>query len=230
MRIILFDIDGTLIRSGGAGKIALHDALRSHFGVREILDRVNFAGRTDLGIGVDLLKLHSLEVTPENLRRLEESYLEHLPRALKSHRGMVLPGVVESLERLRRADHLHLGLLTGNVRRGAELKLRHYGLWDYFPFGGFSDGWHERDDVARHTLKEIEKHLGAPHGDAELWVIGDTPDDVKCARAIGAKAVGVLTGWHSRKEMAAAGADYLYQTLEEAGMLFEEWLKPVPVR
>jgi phosphoglycolate phosphatase-like HAD superfamily hydrolase len=223
MRILLFDIDGTLIRSGGAGKVALHEALRSHFGVHDVIDRVNFAGRTDPGIGVDLLRLHQLEPSAENLQKLEAAYLGHLPGALQTHQGEVLPGVVRWLDRFREAGR-PLGLLTGNIRRGAEIKLRHFGLWDYFNFGGFGDGHHDRDDVARHCVQETRKHFNQGLEEAEWWVIGDTPLDVKCARAIGARCVGVLTGWHTREEMLASGVDYLFDHLEQADELFAGWV------
>ena len=225
MKVLLFDIDGTLIRSGGAGKVALHAALTSHFSVKEIRDRVLFSGRTDPGIGVDLLRIHDLEVSPENLLHLELAYLQHLPDALEQNPGSIMPGVLDWLDSLNQASHVKLGLLTGNVRRGAELKLRHYRLWDYFSFGGFADGLHDRDEVARHALKESETHLKAKLDPRQIWVIGDTPLDVKCARAIGANVIAVTTGWHTREELVAAQADYVFDTLEDGKELLAELLQ-----
>src|SRR4029078_8800709 len=137
MRVLLFDIDGTLIRSGGAGKAAMEAGLRSAFGVREVRDQVAYSGPTDPGIDREVLALHGIEPTDANARTLKEAYLSHLPAMLQRVRGSVLPGIEEALRRERQGAVI--GLLTGNIRAGAEIKLRHYGLWDYFPFGGFAD-------------------------------------------------------------------------------------------
>src|SRR5262249_16733089 len=157
MRVLLFDIDGTLIRSGGAGKAAMEAALKSAFGVAEVRDRVAYSGRTDPGIVRELLDLHGIEPADENATRLEAAYLAQLPGMLKRIRGSVLPGIDEALRRERQGAVV--GLLTGNIRAGAEIKLRHYGLWDYFPFGGFADDLLDRDDVARRALAEAERHI-----------------------------------------------------------------------
>ncbi len=183
MHILLFDIDGTLIRSGGAGKAAMELALASEFGVREILDRVSYSGRTDVAISADLLQLHDREPSEANIGRLRDAYLHHLPECLHRNQGTVLPGVCELLLNLQRRTDVALGLLTGNIRAGGEHKLRHYRLWDYFAFGGFADGIRDRDAVARHALNETCRHLQREVDPRSIWVIGDTPYDVKCARA-----------------------------------------------
>jgi phosphoglycolate phosphatase len=223
MHVLLFDIDGTLIRSGGAGKAAMEDALRDEFGVAEVLDRVPYSGRTDPSIARDLLAVHGLEPSPANVLRLRAAYLKHLPGALKRIAGVVLPGVRELLDRLRASKSVAVGLLTGNVRDGARVKLSHYGLWDYFPFGGFADEFHDRDDVARGALVEVARHLRREIHPERIWVIGDTPLDVKCARAIGAKAVAVATGWHSLDELTASRADLVLPDLGRHEHLPREW-------
>ena len=106
---------------------------------------------------------------------------------------------------------------------GAEVKLRHFGLWDHFPFGGFADGIEDRDDVARQALAEAVRHVGRAIDPADVWVIGDTPLDVKCARAIGAKAVVVQTGWHRRDELVACCPDHLLPDFTHAGELLTQW-------
>lgn len=217
--VLLFDIDGTLVRSGGAGKAAVEAALTACFGVSEIRDSVPYSGRTDPAILGDILALHGIEPSPANIARFSEGYLERLPEQLTKSRGQPCPGVTDVLPRL---EHHVLGLLTGNVRRGAEAKLRHYGLWDYFPFGGFGDGCTHRDDVARNALHAVRSHVGDVPGE-RIWVIGDTPLDVQCARAIGAKAVAVATGWHSLDELAATGADLVLESLADESRLPREW-------
>ncbi|HEY8505762.1 MAG TPA: HAD family hydrolase [Gemmataceae bacterium] len=223
MRVIFFDIDGTLIRSGGAGKAAMEAALRDAFGVREVRGDIPFSGRTDRAIGRDLLAAHGIEPTPENRARLEAAYLEHLPGSLARVAGCVLPGVAALMAELAARERMALGLLTGNVRRGARAKLSHYGLWDYFPFGGFGDRHFERDDVAREALSEAARHLGRPPDPSDVWVVGDTPLDVRCARAIGAKAVAVATGWHSPEELAAARPDWLLADFSDPAELLAAW-------
>jgi len=221
MRILLFDIDGTLIRSGGAGKAAMEAGLKSAFGMNEIRDRVAYSGRTDPGIVRELLALHGIEPTDSNAKKLKAAYLAQLPGMLTRMRGSVLPGIEEALHRERR--EAVVGLLTGNIRAGAEIKLRHFGLWSYFPFGGFADGLTDRDDVARRALVEAERHVGRAIDPADVWVIGDTPLDVKCARAIGAKAVVVATGWHHHDELVACNPDHLLPDFTHAGELLTEW-------
>jgi phosphoglycolate phosphatase len=221
MRVLLFDIDGTLIRSGGAGKAAMEAALRTAFGVREIRDGIPYSGRTDPGIARELLTIHDIEPTPANVDRLKSEYLAHLPAKLKRIRGTVLPGIEDALRRERCGAVV--GLLTGNIRAGAQIKLRHYGLWDYFPFGGFADDLTDRDEVARRALAEAEVHVGRPVVSSDVWVIGDTPLDVQCARAIGAKAVVVATGWHEREELIACNPDHLLPDFTHAGELLTQW-------
>jgi phosphoglycolate phosphatase len=223
MHVILFDIDGTLIRSGGAGKAAMERALRTEFGVGEIVDRVPYSGRTDPSISHDLLAIHGLAPTPANINRLKAAYLSHLPGALRTFNGIVLPGVRALLDQLHATEHIAVGLLTGNVREGAHRKLSHFDLWQYFPFGAFADDIHERDDIARSAMPEIKRHLGREIDPDRIWVIGDTPLDVKCARAIGARAVAVATGWHSIDELNRARADHVLKDLEDPGALLSAW-------
>jgi phosphoglycolate phosphatase-like HAD superfamily hydrolase len=223
MQVLLFDIDGTLIRSGGAGKAAMENALRSEFGLTDLNDSVPYSGRTDPSIGRDLLNIHGLDACEANIHRLRDAYLRHLPESLRKHEGIVLPGIRELLDRLQGAEKIAVGLLTGNIRDGARCKLSHYGLWDYFPFGAFADGIHDRDDVARGALVEVARHTKREIHPSSIWVIGDTPLDVKCARAIGAKAVAVATGWHPVEELEASGADWVLSDLSEPARLLHSW-------
>src|SRR5215213_4822239 len=189
MPIILFDIDGTLVRTGGAGKAAMEAGLVAAFGVKEIRDVVTYSGRTDTAITRDLLGVHGIEPTPANQQKLREAYLDHLPNSLKTKGGTVCPGIPQLLGAVRGKPGVVLGLLTGNVRLGASHKLGFFGLWEHFTCGGFGDDHHERDDVARAALAHAREHVGRAVDPSEVWVIGDTPLDVSCARAIGAKAV-----------------------------------------
>jgi phosphoglycolate phosphatase-like HAD superfamily hydrolase len=223
MPVILFDIDGTLVRTGGAGKAAMEAALAEEFDVVLAAEEVPYSGRTDNAIGRDLLTAHGIEPTPANRRRLVEGYLARLPTSLAQTTGNVCPGIGELLGVLRPRADVVLGLLTGNVRRGAATKLAHYGLWEHFVCGGFGDDHDDRDDVARAALRSAEAHAGRRLDPNEIWVIGDTPLDVKCARAIGARAVAVATGWHPLDDLVASGPDLAFADLSDPGELLRVW-------
>lgn len=221
MRVCLFDIDGTLLFSGGAGKAAIESALTEEFEV-SLRGQVPYSGRTDRAIARDLFQLHDIEENQENWQILLGGYLKRLPTCLSAHNGRVLPGVAPFLDRLRRADTA-IGLLTGNVRDGARLKLEHYGLFRYFAFGGYGDHHLDRDDVARESLAAAHDHLNGRVSLDDIWVIGDTPHDVRCARAIGVRVAAVATGWHSLDELQAAQPDVLLADLREPEPLLQRW-------
>jgi phosphoglycolate phosphatase-like HAD superfamily hydrolase len=221
MHICLFDIDGTLIASGGAGKAALEAALAEEFGITRVIDKLELSGRTDRAIIVDLFRLHVIDDSPENHERLREAYLRQLPRYL--HAGRVLPGVVALLDRLAERSDVAMGLLTGNVRAGAKVKLGYFGLFDYFAFGGFGDHHLDRDDVARDAWTEVRRRFNGEVQPDRIWVIGDTPLDIRCARAIGARAVAVATGWHSVAELAEHQPDLLLNDLADPAALLTNW-------
>jgi phosphoglycolate phosphatase-like HAD superfamily hydrolase len=224
MHICLFDIDGTLIASGGAGKAALEAALASEFGIRRISDQLSLSGRTDRAILRDLFRLHGIEDTEDNRLRLFTAYLAHLPRCLATSPGRVLPGIAALLGMLHGRQDVALGLLTGNIRAGARAKLGHYRLDTYFAFGGYGDDHLDRDDVAREALAEVHRRYNDDVQPERIWVIGDTPLDIRCARAIGARAVAVCTGWHSRDELAGHAPDLLLDDLADAAPLLDCWL------
>jgi phosphoglycolate phosphatase-like HAD superfamily hydrolase len=223
MPIILFDIDGTLVRTGGAGKAAMEAALRGAFGVAEIRDKVPYSGRTDRAIGHDLLAVHGIDPTPANQQALQAAYLAQLPTSLGTHGGVVCPGVAAVLAALSAQPGTVLGLLTGNVRAGAQRKLGHFGLWDYFACGGFGDEHYDRDDVARAALADVRAHVGRDVDPADVWVVGDTPLDVRCARAIGARAIAVATGWHPHAELSACEPDFLFADLSDHPRVLAVW-------
>jgi phosphoglycolate phosphatase-like HAD superfamily hydrolase len=215
MRVCLFDIDGTLLDSGGAGKAAIETALVEDFGVT-IRTRVSYSGRTDRAIGRDLLQFHDVEPSPANWERLVKGYLARLPAALAKHQGVILPGVAGLLEHLGQHEGIAIGLLTGNIRQGAQVKLGHYDLWQHFAFGGFGDDHFDRDDVAHEALRAVRSRFNGTVQPDRIWVIGDTPLDVRCARAIGAKVAAVATGRHTVDELATSGPDLLFEDFSDA--------------
>jgi phosphoglycolate phosphatase-like HAD superfamily hydrolase len=218
MPVVLFDIDGTLVHTDGAGRIALLAALTDEFGITSP-QRVPVVGCTDRGIARDLFLAHGLEDTEENARRLRVAYLERLRGELPRRRGRVLPGVKELLKQLGLRSDATLGLLTGNVREAARLKLDYYQLGSHFAFGAFGDRHVDRDDVAREALLQLTKRFGRMTDGQRIWVVGDTPLDIRCARAISAMAVAVATGEHTREDLQAVGPDLLLDSLEDAAPL-----------
>jgi len=218
--VFLFDIDGTLLASSGAGKAALEESLCSECQLEGIRVQVPYSGRTDLAILRDLLRAHGIEMTRERVGRLQQAYLRRLPESLRRLNGRVLPGVQQMLKSLRQHHEPALvGLLTGNIRQGAAVKLGHFGLEQYFAFGGFGEEHLDRDDVARSAWAAAEAYFGGPLSPRRTWVIGDTPLDVACARAIGARSAAVATGYFGIEQLAAAGPDLVFASLEEADAL-----------
>jgi phosphoglycolate phosphatase-like HAD superfamily hydrolase len=215
MRVCLFDIDGTLISSGGAGKAAMEAALTSEFGVRSITDRVPYSGRTDRAIVRDLFLHYGISEERVSWQRFRDAYLSHLPECMARQQGRVLPGIADLLRQLQAKKDFVLGLLTGNLRAGARIKLAHFDLFHFFALGGFGDYHLERDDVAREAWAEVQRHLGGKGDPNRLWVVGDTPLDVRCARAIGARVAAVCTGWHCRDDLAACEPDVLVADLSD---------------
>lgn len=226
MNILFFDIDGTLIDSGGAGKLAMESALLAEFGVAASDRHVPYAGRTDAAIISDLLRAHELEVTPENIKRFLVAYLGHLPVCLTQRNGQALPGVRPLLDALQGRSDVLLGLLTGNVEAGATNKLSHFGLNHYFQCGGFADDLVERNDVARVARQRAEQHLGREIDETiTLWVIGDTPHDVTCGRAIGARVLAVATGSHTVAQLESADPDHVVSDLTDTAKLVALWAR-----
>ncbi|HET7237848.1 MAG TPA: HAD family hydrolase [Terrimicrobiaceae bacterium] len=214
-RLLLFDIDGTLITSGGAGEGALMDAMQQRFGITEDLSGITIAGATDALIAQWMLEKNGLPASSENITALLDAYLSFLGQRLSHHSGRVLPGIVGLLDSLRRRDDCVLALLTGNLVRGAEIKLSHYGVWGYFEFGAFADDHHDRNELPKFArARALETH-GEEFSPENIFVIGDTPRDIECGKAVGAKTVAIATGNYSRSELAAHHPDYLFDDLSD---------------
>jgi phosphoglycolate phosphatase-like HAD superfamily hydrolase len=212
--LLLFDIDGTLIAGGGSGEHALRLAVRDHFGVEDVLRDIEIAGRTDTGIARQLLRKYGRPETGDAIGAILEHYLAHLARLLPQTPGRLLPGVTELLGALRPRADVVLALLTGNLERGAEHKLSHHGVWQYFEFGAFADDHHERDKLGPFALARAREH-GHNVAASRTFVIGDTPHDISCARAMGAKVIAVATGGFPRGGLARHAPDFLFDDLSD---------------
>ena len=214
-RLLLFDIDSTLINTGGAGVQALKLASKKTFGVDDDLSGIEIAGRTDSGIARQILAKHGKKPTTEDVRAFLDIYVELLPQKLASCDGQVLAGIRQLLDRLQSRPHLTLGLLTGNLARGAQLKLEYYGLWKYFRFGAFADDHHDRNQLGMVACKRGREHTGWDFEPSRVDVIGDTEHDVACGKAIGARTVAIASGSRSREALAQSSPDFLFNDLSQ---------------
>ncbi len=218
MRLALFDIDGTLLREGVAPKLAFARALRETYDTTGPIGQFRFAGMTDPQCVAEIMRMAGVpdDVIRERRVACLDRYVTHLISEMKNHDGAELfPGVKELLTRLTARDDVLVGLLTGNVQRGAMLKLGRFKLGGFFRFGAFGDEHEDRGELARIALTKAERIVGRPVGGGEATVIGDTPRDVACARAIGARAVIVATGLVSREELLASEPDILLDSFED---------------
>jgi phosphoglycolate phosphatase len=218
MRLALFDIDGTLLREGIAPKLAFARALRETYDTTGPISGFRFAGMTDPQCVAEIMRMAGVsdDVILGRRAKCLDRYVAHLKVEMKNHDGAKLfPGVKGLLERLCGRDDVLVGLLTGNVQRGAMLKLDRFKLGGYFRFGAFGDDHEDRAELARIALEKAERIVGRPVGGDKATVIGDTPRDVACARAIGARAVVVATGLVSREELIAAEPDILLDSFED---------------
>jgi phosphoglycolate phosphatase len=214
MKLFLFDLDGTLLTTDGAGRAALRRASADVFGVAEDLSNIAIAGNTDSRIGREILIKHGIPVNETTLNRLLGAYLARLVDQLKARPGRILPGVMQMLERVIRAE-VGVGLLTGNLRRGADLKLGAHGVKRFFEFGAFGDDDFDRNKLGPIALERARAWYKTSFAPDDVFVIGDTPRDVACARAFGARAVAVATGQYSSEELAATQPDFLFADLSD---------------
>ena len=219
MRLLLFDIDGTLIQSGGAGRAAIAAAFAAEYGLAG-LDGVQIDGRTDTAIFEDALRLAGVPPTPEAVSRMTDAYLACLPAALAAHDGRVLDGVLDLLDALDGVPAA-VGLATGNVARGAELKLDHYGIWDRFAAGGFGDVSPDRVKVVAAAIEALAAAAGVSAAEATPLVIGDTPRDVAAAHGAGARVLAVATGNYDEAALRQSGADHVLPDLRDTRTALE---------
>jgi phosphoglycolate phosphatase-like HAD superfamily hydrolase len=216
VRLVLFDIDGTLIRTGGAGVKAFAKVFETEFKAVDGFERMKFGGRTDTGLVREFFGYHNIPVTPENFKRFFERYVFWLDHILKETQTTVCTGVWEFIRALQGlAQPPLIGLLTGNIRLGAEIKLRHARLWDVFVTGGFADDSEERDKIAAIAKERGSRLLNEDLQGKQVLVIGDTPLDIRCARAIGAKVLAVATGMVPIEELESHKPDWAVRDLTE---------------
>lgn len=215
-RLVLFDIDGTLLRCGRQVGPIFFESMEAVFGTRGAWQGYRFSGKTDPQIVTELLEPvghEPGEVVPR-LGDMQSVYLPRLEQELDPKQMLLLPGVVELLDHLLDRPETHLGLLTGNWERGARAKLSHFDLNRYFAFGAFGDDGLCRTELPPAALRKAESLLGRRFEPEEVLIIGDTENDVRCARAHGIQCLGVATGFVSAETLRVAGADWVVSALD----------------
>src|SRR5437660_411150 len=214
-RLLLFDIDGTLVNTGGAGVESLKRTVHNRFGVKDDLRDIEIAGKTDRAIIRDILRKYQLDPMEENITSFACEYIAGLPLSLSHARGRVLPGIQQLLGQLKPRPHIVLALLTGNLQEGAKLKLQHYGLWDFFEFGAFADDHHDRNELGAFAKERARTRHGHDFDAADVDVIGDTKHDIACGKAFGARTIAVATGSWSRERLQMCAPDFLFDDLAD---------------
>jgi phosphoglycolate phosphatase len=217
-KLLLFDIDGTLILTGGAGGRAMARAFKATYGLVDALRRVDLAGRTDRIIMSDALQGAGLSFEEHRLDEFRRVYCELLREELARDGGTgpkgALPGVRALLDALADRDDVRLALLTGNFRASAEIKLAHFDLWRYFPWGAYGDDAFERHHLLPIAL-DRHREREAPVEVTDVIIVGDTPHDIHCARTGGARVVAVATGNYDAPTLRAHAPDLLLDDLSD---------------
>ena len=217
MKLLLFDIDGTLVDCGGQPKPLFAEALEEIYGERGDVKGYDFSGKTDPRIVVDLMTAAGVPETVihSRLDDLRDAYLARLEERLEPEHVRILPGVVELLTTLEERDDVVLALLTGNWERGAGIKLGSVGLRRYFAFGSFGDGQTDRCDLPPVAWARAAEHCGRSFRPEDTWILGDSLLDVDCARAHGIPCLGVATGRTPSTALSAAGAHLVLSDLTQ---------------
>jgi phosphoglycolate phosphatase len=217
VKLVLFDIDGTLVHTGHAGTQAFAKTFATEFKLHHGAEKMKFAGRTDVSLVREFFKIHGLPETPEHFTQFFERYVFWLDHILAHSTGNVCHGAREFIRDLLALPNPPvLGLLTGNIRLGGELKLRKFGLWEIFQFGGFADDHEERDHIAVAAFERGRRILGKNLQPQEIVVIGDTPFDIRCGKFIGAKVLAVATGGATLEELKKHKPDWAVADLTRA--------------
>ncbi len=220
-KLLLWDIDGTILHTGKAGETALGRAMEKLYGINRGLLGLEIAGRTDKWIVEQLLGRDEKPNGPEEVAQFLDVYVELLADELPRRNGGLHPGVLGILEEAHQRPELVQALLTGNIEKGARLKLTRYGVNHFFDFGAFADDSSIRNELGPHAKRRAEEKHGEEFPPERIFVIGDTPHDVACARAIGAKAIAVATGSFTKRQLKDCGADAVFTDLAHPKAFFD---------
>ena len=214
-KLVLFDIDGTIMNTDSGGASSCQETLQEIFDRPVSLDDYQMSGKTDTQIVLELMEREGVarDVTMEKLDAVCDGYIEKLNEEVYGWDPEVCPGIPVLVERLSQMDDVVLGLLTGNIKRGAEVKLNQVGLWSYFVTGAFGDRAPERKLLPGIAQKTAEEQLGKRFEQKDIVIIGDTPNDILCGRDLNVKAIGVATGSFEVATLSEYDPDYVFEDL-----------------
>lgn len=223
MKLILFDIDGTLISTGLAGADAMQWTFAELHNIPNAFAGIEMSGKTDPAILYEAMTVHNVPPHEHAVHTFHEGYIPHLRRALQQpeRQRRLLPGFPELLDLLAARDDLVLGLLTGNFAMGAQLKLESFGLWQYFRLGAYGSDHHDRNALVPVAQQRLHALLGHAIPGQRIYVIGDTPRDIACARAHGARAIAVATGSYSVEVLQQHQPDYCFVDLSDTAQVVQ---------
>ena len=214
-KLLLWDLDETLVSTDGAGERAFERAAKSVCEGELSLSEIDYSGQTDPVIGLLVRRHFGLPDDDATVDHFLADFLRFLPEELPRGTPCVLPGVEQLTAMAVEDAAIAQGLLTGNLSAGAEIKLRYFGLWERFPFGAFADDARERERLGPIALRRASAHHGTNFLTDATIVIGDTVRDVACAHVFGARCLAVASGKTSVDELLAAGADWAVESLED---------------
>jgi phosphoglycolate phosphatase len=223
VKLILFDIDGTLVLTGGAGGRSMARAAADVFGGRNGPSSISMNGRTDAWIVSQMAAERGKPFDADTLRRFQDAYISHLEREIHEPgpRKGILPGVRETLDALAVHPGAHVALLTGNFERGARIKLEYFDLWRYFEAGAFGDSATDRNSLLGAALARVRAAGGPAFEPADVVIVGDTPHDVAVAMNGGARSLAVATGGFDVDALQASGADVAVEDLSDVPAVLE---------
>ena len=216
MKLLLFDIDGTLVNANGSGRVAIEKALANVFEQPISTDGIAFSGRTDPGIMRDILGANGIAPSASNVQRAIDAYKTVVLEQGNPDDVTLIPGIPPLLDRLADRSDVALALLTGNVRVTAFWKLQAVGLDRHFSFGAFGCDDGDRRNLPPVAVRRAQKHTGRTFVGSDVVIIGDTPHDIQCGRSIGAFSVGVCTGSYARAALESNRPNALFDTLQDA--------------
>lgn len=221
MKLLLFDIDGTLISAGGAGTRALNSSFERVLGIKEAFKKFEMAGKTDIQIIKEGLYMHGVSPNSYLITKLIENYLNFLKLEINNNSKHLKPGVLEFIQFIDKKLKYPMGLLTGNLEAGARIKLEAFGLNIYFPFGAYGSDHEDRNYLLPIAIERFATTLNKRIEFNQCIVIGDTPRDVQCAKPYGAKVIAVATGPFSKEELQKTDADLVIETLSEIEQIIQ---------
>ncbi len=216
-KAVLFDIDGTIMHSGRAGKEAFVKASLETYGSFGTLDVCSYQGRTDLQLLYENLEPAGIDsdMIDRGLQKFKALYIKLLQLQIKKNECVLMPGIREILCALREDSRNHIGLLTGNFRQSAFVKLDKFSLSHYFSFGAFSDDTHIRNQMPDIALRKLQEATGDSVPPKRTFIIGDTIFDIECAKKSGSVSIAVSTGWTPEDTLKEHNPDYLFKDLKD---------------